>query len=780
MDLNFLYTCKLNCLVPNFVKFRLYKKSLYHFNFYHNATNELLNLEINQKEKISSRLQSRVLELQNSLKNNLSFLEIIYIHSCLSRYINAYSDRINAIHQNKLSKFGVSQPDFKFIDQVVHNYSSYTLSKKEKFLLSLGLDFCLPTTRPKYVDFFLAFEKLANTLSFFSDHNAFTSFRKECSHLAYKTYTSHWDKNWFPFLNKKDIDILKELGNNKNVIVTKPDKGNGVVIMNREDYVEKMLHILEDNSKFQIVDDINEFKLIYKIEDKINRFLSQLKAKNSITKDMYNELHVSGSSFGKLYGSPKVHKGPSLPLRPIMAAYNLPNYRLAKCLVPLLAPLTTNSYSIKNSFEFANFITTQCPNQYLVSFDVESLFTNIPIYETIDIILDKLFPNDDTIYCGFSKLDFKKLLELSVSDNHFLFNSQIYKQLDGMAMGSPLGPTFANIFMNNLETQFLENCELAYKPTFYKRYIDDTIAGFKDAHHSQLFLQYINQSHPNIKFTIDTENNNCLNFLDITISRIADKFNTNVYRKSCFTGLGLNFYSFCPYQYKFNSCKTLINRAYKICSSWLNFSEELKVLDSYFLQNNYPSHIFPKYVKAYLNNIFQSKAAITTVPKKVIYTSFPYLGSKTKILQSELTKILNKYYPYLNVKLAYHNSFKISSFFHFKDSLMPLMRHNVVYSYSCPKCDLGRYLGCTTRLLRARICGHMGISHRTLDNVATQENSAIRTHSKKCKVAINFKDFKILYSSSSKQSLLIAESLLIKQLSPKLNSDQSSTPLYIA
>ena len=73
-------------------------------------------------------------------------------------------------------------------------------------------------------------------------------------------------------------------------------------------------------------------------------------------------------------------------------------------------------------------------------------------------------------------------------------------------------------------------------------------------------------------------------------------------------------------------------------------------------------------------------------------------------------------------------------------------------------------------------CSH----HRTLDNIATQENSAIRSHSKKCKATINFKDFKILYSTSSKQSLLIAESLLIKKLSPKLNSDQASTPLYIA
>ena len=705
---------------------------------------------------------------------------MLYIHSCLTRYIKTFSDKTVAVHNKKLSKLGIPQPSFKFIDKAVINHSSYILSNKEKFLLSLGLDFCLPFSRPKFVNYFSAFEKLASTLSPLSSDDAFSSFRRECSHLAYRTYTSHWGRNWLPFINKEDIELLKNLGSNKNLVITKPDKGNGVVLMNKDDYIQKMLHILNDPTKFQIIDSDEQFKLIHKVEDKINRFLSKLKSKKVITDSVYKELYISGSAFGVLYGSPKVHKGPALPLRPILAAYNMPNYSLAKHLVPLLAPLTSNNYSIKNSFSFANFITKQQSKQYLVSFDVESLFTNIPIYETIAIILNKLFPTEDTIYCGFNKSEFNTLLELSVSDNHFLFNNQIYKQTEGMAMGSPLGPTFANIFMNALETEFLDNCDLTFKPNFYKRYIDDTIAGFQNALQAQQFLQHINLAHPNIKFTLETENENCLHFLDINISRTPDGFTTGVYRKNCFTGLGLNFYSFCPLQYKFNSCITLINRAYNICSSWVNFSEELKILEKYFLQNNYPSHIFHGHVKNYLNSLFQGKQNVTTVPKKLLYASFPFLGPKSKQFQKELTNILNKYYPFLNVKLVFSNQFRIRTFFHFKDSLMPLMRSNVIYQYSCPKCNEGRYIGCTTRMLRSRICSHMGISHRTLSNIATKENSAIRTHSTKCKSELRFKDFKILSTTSCKQDLPIVESLFIKQLSPKLNSDLSSTPLYIA
>ena len=192
----------------------------------------------------------------------------------------------------------------------------------------------------------------------------------------------------------------------------------------------------------------------------------------------------------------------------------------------------------------------------------------------------------------------------------------------------------------------------------------------------------------------------------------------------------------------------------------------------------FPSHIFQGCVKTYLDTFFQPKPLVATVPKCIQYVSFPYLGFKTKSLQKDLIKLINKHFPFLDVRLAFSNPYKISSFFSFKDSMVSLMRSNVVYLYNCPKCTLGRYIGCTTRLLRVRICDHMGVSHRTMDPISSQESS-IRKHASRCKANISFSDFKILFTSNSKQSLLIGESILIKQLSPQLNADQSSIPLYI-
>ena len=108
----------------------------------------------------------------------------------------------------------------------------------------------------------------------------------------------------------------------------------------------------------------------------------------------------------------------------------------------------------------------------MVSLDIESLFTNVPVSETIDIILTKLFTDGISVYHGFSRSEFSTLLKLAVEDSFFTFDSKLYKQTDGMAMGSPLGPLFANIFLSHHEPKWLSDSPV--KPVLYRRYVDDT------------------------------------------------------------------------------------------------------------------------------------------------------------------------------------------------------------------------------------------------------------------------------------------------------------------
>ena len=137
----------------------------------------------------------------------------------------------------------------------------------------------------------------------------------------------------------------------------------------------------------------------------------------------------------------------------------------------------------------------------MCSFDVSSLFTNVPLDETIQICLDKLYALPDPPTLPRSVL--KVLLEFATKKSHFIFNGQYYDQIDGVAMGSPLGPVLANIFMCHFEEEWVFNNNA--RPSIWFRYVDDTFTLFDSKNTATQFLHYLNNCHANIKFTVEFE-----------------------------------------------------------------------------------------------------------------------------------------------------------------------------------------------------------------------------------------------------------------------------------
>ena len=124
-----------------------------------------------------------------------------------------------------------------------------------------------------------------------------------------------------------------------------------------------------------------------------------------------------------MYGSCKMHKKcvDGCPIfRPILSALQTPKYKLAKYLVPILEPLTTNKYTVKDSFKFATEIVEQDSNNFMGSLDIDSLFTNIPLEETIEICTNNLFRNEYIVH-GSKKSEFKDLLSLATKESYFIF-----------------------------------------------------------------------------------------------------------------------------------------------------------------------------------------------------------------------------------------------------------------------------------------------------------------------------------------------------------------------
>ena len=220
-----------------------------------------------------------------------------------------------------------------------------------------------------------------------------------------------------------------------------------------------------------------------------------------------------------MYSLSKIHK-PLFnifpKLRPILSVINTAAYGWAKFFVPLRKCFTMNQYTLKDSFEFAKDITNQNSNCFMASLDVDSLFTNVPLDETIKICIDGLFKSDMTV-SGLNKKEMFEIISLTLKESVILFDNKYYSQIDGVAMGSPLGPTLTNIFLCYHESNWLKDCPKNFKPIYYKRNVDDIFVLFIKPEHALLFLEYINKKHKNIKFSIETELNGSLSFLDFKI-----------------------------------------------------------------------------------------------------------------------------------------------------------------------------------------------------------------------------------------------------------------------
>ena len=345
--------------------------------------------------------------------------------------------------------------------------------------------------------------------------------------------------------------------------------------------------------------------------------------------------HIKGGRGGVSQG---------VPLRPILAAYNTASYGISKFIILLIEKLCINGYTIENSNDFVAQLkhVPINPGTCMISFDASSLYTNVPVSETLDIVLKNLFVDEDVLYLGYSRKLFFEMLNLAVCNTYFFFNKILYKQKDGLAMGNPLAPTLANIFLCDLETTFLNNCPLEFKPIYYRRYLDDIFAIFSSKEQISKFYEYINNYHINIEFTVEEESEGKLSFLDVLVDRDSRAVQCSVYRKPTFTNLGTSFFSFIPTVYKINSIRTLVHRAYHLSSSFFTFQKEVDFLRNYFEINGYPSFCIDKCLKQFLNKVYHPTEPVITVPREQIFIKLLYLGQNSVDLVDFFVETLKK------------------------------------------------------------------------------------------------------------------------------------------
>ena len=179
---------------------------------------------------------------------------------------------------------------------------------------------------------------------------------------------------------------------------------------------------------------------------------------------------------------------------------------------------------------------------------------------------------------------FVKLLTMA-TEGMFTFYNILYRQVDGVAMGSPLGPTLANLFMGHYEQNWQGQ---PYSPQINSRYVDDIFCSFENQDKALGFFDYINIQHQNLKFTMEESQEHSLPFLEVKIDLSENSFATSIYRKSTLTSLYLNFGSLCPKEWKSSLIWGTLHRAYTVCSSWELFHLEVVKVYQLFRSNGYP------------------------------------------------------------------------------------------------------------------------------------------------------------------------------------------------
>ena len=516
-----------------------------------------------------------------------------------------------------------------------------------------------------------------------------------------------------------------------------------------------------------------------KFEGKVQRKLRDLKKR--FTEEEYRKIYPSSSRPGRFCATAKRHKvtedctdAKELPLRPIVTNIGTATYGISKYLAKLLQPLSVSQYTIGSTNDFIEKIKNEkVPQGYrLVSFDVASLFTNVPLDYTINVILRKIY-REKLIKTKLKRKEMKELLEICTKELHFSFNGKMYKQVDGVVMGNPLGPVIANIFMVELENSKVPTLSSMLKK--WMRYVDDTVSFVKEDQIENV-LRILNSHHKDIKFTHEEEENYELPFLDILLKKKEDNtLKLKVYRKETCSNIYIHWNSFAPDQWKIGTLEGMFKRAYTVCSEEADLREETNFLEKVFRNiNGYPKRVVEKChekVKIKMTrpeNNQESTQIENEEEKKKPYIILPYRGEKgEKILKAMQKKIPERIRP----RLVYQGT-KLSTFFSTKDKVDPLHSSNVVYYYKGSGTDQkDDYTGETKCRIGKRIDEH----------IKTDKESAIyKNYHQKNIAPPSPSDFTIVgknYENRLKRR--IAESLFVKEKKSSLNIQQDTYQLNL-
>ena len=732
--------------------------------------------EINKEQDRAKETSRKYRRALTRVKNELSFFDWLRFCKFINKSSARQREQLQQKKKNTFERLNIEQNgDQQLRYENIVNLADIELTEAEKDVLCRGLKFGIPPRIRReeiLAEFELAWQQIPKELL---TKEREQECRANLLGIAQRFTASKIDYTGFR-LKHHHMTAIGQLKRNKNVIITRPDKGNGVVLLDREEYIHKMRVILEDQSKFEHIGSAEEHDRTVQHERALQSFLLRARRRGDIRQDVYERIRPVGSTRPRMYGVPKIHK-PGTPLRPILSMINAPQHEMAKWLTEVLRPVLNkySSHLLKDTFEFCehvqHFSDAHGSNStFMCSFDVTSLFTNVPLKETLQVCLDALYRDAEIPKPTIPEELLKKLLIKATTEVEFSFDGELYKQVDGVAMGSPLGPVLANIFMGHVESGIPEK-EL---PLLYDRFVDDAFAIFSDDNEADKFCRLLNELHPSLKFTMESEQLGRLPFMDVRVMKIENQLRRSVYRKPTFTGLYTRWDSFCPMKHKTNLVRSLTNRAVKICSK-TTLDEEIQSLRNIFRQNGYPTGVVDKIIASTIQQRAQEEAtgkqATTTSDNLSVMMRLPWIGDISRKFKNEIEEVMIKACPSAKPIISFTTTHAFNG--NHKDSLPATSRSQLVYKYKC--CCGKQYVGKTIQVFSERIKQHVSNKLVEAKTVAARKieanDSAVTKHLKEspdCLRSDPKSRFQVLAQARNKAHLDVLEAVYIRHLEPEL------------
>ena len=494
---------------------------------------------------------------------------------------------------------------------------------------------------------------------------------------------------------------------------------------------------------------------------KLIKLLKEFKKTGNLDEAKYTKLYPTSCCVPQLYGTPKIHKE-GAPLRPICSSINSVHYETGKYLADILSTIVGKScHHIKNTEDFVSKVKQLRidSDEILVSYDVSSLFTCIPVDSAVQVVTDLLKQHRDwKAKTNLTSNQVVELLQLYLNSSYFVARGQYYQQCEGCTMGGSASPVIANLFMEHFETNTLENSTI--KPKVWMRFVDDTFVIIRKAD-ADNFFEFINTQNPHIKFTCEPEVEGHLAFLDTKISRKEDgTIDIAIYRKPTHTDQYLHFDSHHPISHKLSVIRTLTHRAEVAVTNPQEKEKEIHHIKSALNNCGYRQWAFDL-AKSQNKTDHSPQAAASTdstpVRRNKAFITIPFVEGLSQKLQRVFRNygVTTTFKPHTTLRKLLVSP---------KDPVPVENRSGCIYQIPCSQCPKS-YIGQTGRQLGQRLKEHKSVAPSRVPS-AVSEHSSATTHK------IDWDGVKVLDREDREFPRLVREAIHIRKLSPELNRDQ--------